>query len=259
MALTRADITTEPSDTGPAADGGPRTVRALDPSEVDWAALRRVYPESDGQPMSDNTRQFRWIQTIAGGLQALFRDRPDVFVGGDLLWYPVEGAPQIRLAPDALVVFGRPPGDRGSYLQWLEGGLPPQVVFEVLSPQNSARQMEDKRRFYERYGGEEFYEYDPDRGRLRGWQRQGEALVPIVPMEGWVSPRLGIRFGLEGGELRLSRPDGQLFVSYAEMDELREQERRRGEAEQQRADVERQRAERLVAQLRALGIEPEAE
>src|SRR5438034_317240 len=37
--------------------------RALHPSEVDWSALRRVYPESDGKPMADNTRQFRSIQT----------------------------------------------------------------------------------------------------------------------------------------------------------------------------------------------------
>jgi len=30
------------------------------------------YPDSDGQPMADNTVQFRWIQTLQGGLDALF-------------------------------------------------------------------------------------------------------------------------------------------------------------------------------------------
>lgn len=30
--------------------------------------------------MSDNTKQFRWITTIQGGLDALFRDDPNVFV-----------------------------------------------------------------------------------------------------------------------------------------------------------------------------------
>lgn len=44
-----------------------------------------VYPESDGKPMADNTRQFRYIVTIQGGIAALFADRPDVFVAGDLL------------------------------------------------------------------------------------------------------------------------------------------------------------------------------
>jgi len=27
-----------------------------------------VYPESDGLPLADNTKQFRWIMTIQGGL-----------------------------------------------------------------------------------------------------------------------------------------------------------------------------------------------
>jgi hypothetical protein len=71
------------------------------------------YPDSDGQPMSDNTLQFRWIVTIQGGLDALFRHDPNVFVAGDLLWYPVEGHREIRVAPDALVAFGRPKGYRG--------------------------------------------------------------------------------------------------------------------------------------------------
>ena len=29
-----------------------------------------VYPDSDGQPMAENTLQFRWIVTIEGGLEA---------------------------------------------------------------------------------------------------------------------------------------------------------------------------------------------
>jgi hypothetical protein len=59
-----------------------------------------VYPDSDGQPMTENTLQFEWIVTIKGGLEATFRNRPDVFVAGDLLWYPVEGEPQIRSSAD---------------------------------------------------------------------------------------------------------------------------------------------------------------
>ena len=60
--------------------------------------------------MADNTLQFKWIVVIKEGLEALFRDDPDVFVAGNLLWYPVEGKPKIRLAPDAMVAFGRPKG-----------------------------------------------------------------------------------------------------------------------------------------------------
>ena len=51
----------------------------------------------------------------------LYANNPDVFVAGDLLLYPVHGNNKIAAAPDTMVVFGRPKGDRGSYKQWLEG------------------------------------------------------------------------------------------------------------------------------------------
>jgi hypothetical protein len=204
--------------------------------------------------MADNTKQFRWIATIQGGLDALL---PQAFVAGDLFWYPVERHPEIRMAPDVMVAFGRPKGDRGSYLQWEESGVIPQVVFEILSPGNTIAIMTRKFRFYERYGVAEYYLYDPDTGELSGWQRQGESLEEIGRMEGWVSPRLGIRFELEHGTLQLYRPDGERFATYVELIEQREQERQRVEQERQRAEQERQRAERLAAQLRALGIVPD--
>jgi hypothetical protein len=64
-----------------------------------------VYPDSDGKPMADNTLQFRWTVKIQGGLDALFRRDPDVFVAGDLLWYPVEGNNKLCTAPDVMVAF----------------------------------------------------------------------------------------------------------------------------------------------------------
>jgi Uma2 family endonuclease len=225
------------------------------PTSVDVAQI--IYPPSDGQPMADNTKQFRWIVTIQGGLDALWRDDPQVFVAGDLFWYPVKGHPEIRMAPDVLVVFGRPKGDRSSYLQWEEAGVVPQVVFEIRSPSNTIAVMTRKFRFYERYGVEEYYLYDPDTGELSGWQRQGETLEEVEPMEGWVSPRLGVRFELDRGELQLYLPDEERFATYVELMEQREQERQRAEQERQRAEQERQRAERMAARLRALGIDPE--
>ena len=216
-----------------------------------------VYPDSDGQPMSDNTKQFRWIVTIEGGLDALFADDPDVFVAGDLLWYPVEGDPTIRAAPDAMVAFGRPKGDRGSYMQWREAGIAPQVVFEVLSPGNRPAEMTRKLGFYERYGVEECYIYDPDWGDLTGWWRHEGRWQEIEPMAGWVSPRLGVRFELVHGELELYAPDGRRFATYAELCRQREQARQQAEQARQQAEQARHRAERLEERLRALGLDPE--
>jgi Uma2 family endonuclease len=93
-----------------------------------------LYPDSDGEPIADNSKQFRWIVTVKENLEILFANNPEVFVAGDVLWYPVQGNNKIRQAPDAMVVFGRPKGDRGSYRQWEEDNIPPQVVFKILSP-----------------------------------------------------------------------------------------------------------------------------
>lgn len=217
-----------------------------------------VYPDSDGQPMAENTLQYEWIVTIKGNLDGLFRDDPDVFVAGDLLWYPVEGHPEIAAAPDTLVAFGRPKGYRGSYKQFEEGGIAPQVVFEILSPGNRAAEMVRKFRFYEQYGVEEYYIYDPDEPLLTGYRRRGDVLEPIPQMHGWVSPRLGIRFDTANGELQIFRPDGGRFLTFVEMTE--EAERRQRDAHAARADADAARAEteRLRAKLRALGIDPDA-
>lgn len=212
-------------------------------TQIQLSSQQVIYPESDGQPMADNTKQFRWIVTIQGGLDALFKDNADVFVAGDLLWYPVEGSNTTRKAPDVMVVFGRPKGDRGSYQQWQENNITPQVVFEILSPGNRLAEMLNKLRFYERYGVEEFYMYDPEREELGGWLRSGEELHEIDQIEGWVSPRLGVRFELSLGGLELYRPDGQKFATYVELAQQRE--------------LAEQRAERLAAKLQELGIDPD--
>jgi Uma2 family endonuclease len=184
--------------------------------------------------------------TIHGGLDTLFRDDPNVFVAGDLFWYPVEGDNTVRVAPDILVAFGRPRGDRGSYLQWKEGSVAPQVVFEVLSPSNRFAELLRKFRFYEQFGVEEYYVYDPDDGELAGYLRNDGQLKEIENMSGWVSPRLKVRFELVGGELHLFGPDNRRFATYVEL------------AQQHELEQERHRADRLAAQLRALGVEPEA-
>lgn len=217
-----------------------------------------VYPDSDGEPMAENTLQFQWIVTIKEGLELLFADRPDVFVAGDLLWYPVEGDAATRTAPDALVAFGRPKGYRGSYRQWDEAGIAPQVVFEVLSPGNRAGEMRRKLDFYDRFGVDEYYLYDPDHNRLSAWIRAGHALEPIPDPGSWTSPRLGVRFSLTPETLELYAPDGSPFLTALETGQKLREQTTRADAERLRADAERLRAERLAEKLRAMGLDPDA-
>jgi Uma2 family endonuclease len=205
-----------------------------------------VYPESDGKPMADNTKQLRWITMLYGNLSALFRDRPDVFVGGDLLWYPVEGESEVRVAPDVLVVFGRPKGDRGSYRQWEEDNVPLTVVFEIVSPGNTDFELDNKCLFYEDHGVQEYYSYDPDNNWLKVFVRQGQVFRRVRPAAGFVSPRLGIRFDLSGPEMVVYYPDGRKFLTFEELESARaegEAARQKAEETSRKAEEARQKAE----------------
>ncbi|MGA1409303.1 MAG: Uma2 family endonuclease [Prochlorotrichaceae cyanobacterium] len=191
-----------------------------------------LYPESDGKPVADNTLQLSLMIKIQGGLDSLFIDDPDVFVAGDLFWYPVQGS-STRQAPDIMVVFGCPKGHRRSYKQWEENNIAPQVVFEILSKSNTRQEMEDKLAFYDRYGVLEYYLYDPQKNRLKGWVRAKDRLTAIVQTNGWVSPQLGVRLENSSGDLELYRPDGKRFESFVEIAQRAEQEAQRAEQEAQ--------------------------
>ncbi len=212
-----------------------------------------LYPESDGQPMAENTLQFRWIVVIKENLEILLRHEPLVFIAGDLLWYPVQGQPTIRRAPDAMVVFGRPRGERRAYLQWEEANIAPQIVFEILSQSNTTSEMDAKLDFYNTYGVAEYYVYDPQTNELSGYLRDtpNDDLREIAVMDGWRSPLLGISFDLSGPELQVRYPDGTPFLTPLELAERAERaeaeaaaQRQRAASEEQRATSEQRRAER---------------
>jgi Uma2 family endonuclease len=170
------------------------------------------------------------------------------------------------------VVVGRPKGDRGSYRQWQEGNIAPQVVFEILSPGNRFGEMLRKLEFYQRYGVEEYYLYDPDQLELTGLLRAGDTLELLESMVGWVSPRLQIRFQPTEAGLEIYRPDGERFLTYVELAQQRDAERQRAESECQRAEaalaqldqerIQREQAQErmtaLEAKLRELGVEPDS-
>jgi Uma2 family endonuclease len=215
-----------------------------------------LYPESDGKPLADNTKQARWILLLYGNLQALFAAE-DVFVAADLFWYAVEGFPEVCTAPDILVVFGRPKGDRGSYRQWEEENIPVTVVFEVLSPANTHQEMIRKLLFYEEHGVEEYYVYDPDDDHLEVHLRQGDMLRAIRPVHGFVSPRLKIRFDLTGEEMVVIGPNGRRFLSFEEVEGERAAAQQRADKADQHAEDERQ--QRLIAEERADKAEDQVE
>jgi Uma2 family endonuclease len=208
-----------------------------------------IYPESDGRPMGENTLQFQWIMTLFHGFESYYFNRDDVFVAGDLFWYPVQGDPTNAMAPDLMIVFGRPKGYRSSYKQWEEENVAPQVVIEIQSPSNTVKNLAEKRAFYKEVGVEEFYQYAPETGEFEVRVRSERGFRKVLRPDGYSSPRLGMQFHLTAEkELRVIRPDGRPFASYREI--------MTAAGAAQTASFE-ERSRRLAAKLRELGVDPD--
>jgi hypothetical protein len=54
-------------------ESNPMTLQPIATPEID-------YPDSDGNPMSDNTEQYRWIVIIKENLEIIFAEDPNVFI-----------------------------------------------------------------------------------------------------------------------------------------------------------------------------------
>ncbi|MEM8604350.1 MAG: Uma2 family endonuclease [Cyanobacteria bacterium P01_H01_bin.121] len=205
-----------------------------------------IYPESDGQPMVENSKQYRWVVRLCENLKRLYQGQ-NVCVQADMFWYPVEGQPKIVNAPDVFVAIGRPAGDRSSYLQWQEDNIPPQVVFEIVSPGNTVQELQKKQEFYVQYGVLEILSYNPETYDFSGFIRESSEQLPSVLMRlnlPWTSPVMGIRFEMTATGLEVYYPNGDRFLDFQELFQAREA-------------VEQER-DRLAAKLRELGIDPGA-
>jgi Uma2 family endonuclease len=160
--------------------------------------------------------------------------------------YYSKGFPQIRLAPDVMVIFNVEPGGRDNYKLWEEGPAP-SVIFEMTSLANRNYNLEFKKVIYEQMEVEEYWVFDP-KGEWMPEKLQGYRLnkdLVYEPIADNYSTVLELRLAVEDKLIAFYRGDtGERLLM---PDELRV-------AWQQ----ERDRAEALAAQLRALGVEPEA-
>ena len=133
------------------------------------------YPSGDGQPMAENDWQLLAIINSVSALQHHYRDRPDVYVSGDLFIYYEEGNPRARVAPDVFVAFGVSSHKRPSYKLW-EEGVVPAFVMEVASVSTWREDDGRKAKLYERLGVPEYWQYDPT-GEYLGLRLKGRRLV----------------------------------------------------------------------------------
>ena len=104
--------------------------------------------------------------------------------------------------------------------------------------------------FYNNYGVEEYYIYDPDKNKLKIFLRSEKKLDKINSMDNWVSPRLGIRFDMSGEELQLYHSNGEIFQG---IEQIKEQLQQKDEQLQQQD----KQLQILAAKLQEMGIDPD--
>ena len=187
-----------------------------------------VYPDDDGIEWGHTSWQTDWIVRLYGNLTWMYSKDPQAVVIARMNWYPVRGECKVYRTPNVMVVFGRSKCFRGSYIQWAEDNIPPQVVFEILPPEITAKELARMLKFYEEHGVEEYYVHDPHAEKLSVWIRDGSRLLEVPASPTFVSPRMGIRFesSPEHG-LRVYTSEGRVFQTLAEFERdakiLREQ------------------------------------
>jgi Uma2 family endonuclease len=231
------------------------------------------YPDSDGKPMAEtDDHRIQMTDALIHPLKEYFRDRPDVYVSGNMFLYYVEGEPTAVVAPDVFVVFGVANKRRRIYKLWQEGQVPA-VVFELTSRSTRHEDAGDKRFIYEDLGVREYFIFDPLREYLRpplqGYRLEGGFYTPLLPDEldtsEWelFSEELGLTLQTYGRDLRLyDEARDQYLYTPAEEAEARRtaeahmlaetQARYEAEARAEAEAAARRAAEAEIARLRAL-------
>ena len=250
-----------------------------DADEVDDLSI--IYPSSDDEPMAESEQQYIPMTETVAEMRHWFRDRPDVYVIGDMLVYYRMNRTDIRVAPDIFVVFGvtsRHPRD--SWLVWREGKAP-DFVMEIASPGTWRRDVYDKRILYALLGVREYWRFDPT-GLCFTPVLVGEALDPVTGQYGPLpvimdasgvlrghSPLLGLEFRVEEGlRLRVYDPaTGERLRTLTESEDLLQSETEarqaaeaavsEAEAIASEAETARQAAEAATTEAEAIATEAE--
>ena len=219
------------------------------------APARVEYPSSDGQPMAETDHQRTPLTYAVEALRYHFRDRPDVYVSGNLFIYYREGDPQAVVAPDVFVVLGAHSADRSIYRLW-EEPKGPDFVLEITSRSTRREDQVSKRELYRTLGVSEYWQFDPTHDYLEP-PLQGLELVageyrPLPAREladgtrVLASAVLGLELRLRERGLRFHDPrTGRDLRNLAEAESrlARETATRRREAEARRRETEARRRE----------------
>ncbi|MCZ0944978.1 MAG: Uma2 family endonuclease [Gammaproteobacteria bacterium] len=174
------------------------------------------YPESDGKPMSETPIHWHATVDFAHPLMDRYANRPDSYVGSDMLWYWEEGNKDKRVSPDVFVAFG--PKKKPARRVWKvwEEGTAADFALEVTSRSTQGRDEGFKAELYERLEVTEYWQFDPTGDylspNLKGRRLNADGAYEPIPLErrdgqlSGFSEVLGLELRPEGHALRLFDP-----------------------------------------------------
>ena len=119
------------------------------------------YPETDGEPMAETDIHAKLLIYLRESLELFFADRVDVYVTGNIMFYYVEGEPEESVAPDVMICFGVPKGNRTIYKTWEENDVVPAIVIEIASRGTWRKDRLEKVELYAMLGVQEYYIFNP--------------------------------------------------------------------------------------------------
>lgn len=211
------------------------------------------YPSGDGKPMAETGLHIQAIMLLHQALEDFFGAESDAFVASDLLWYWQEGSPDLKVAPDVMVVPGVGRHPRRSFLSWEENGAIPAVVFEMASESTWRDGVDDKYDRYEQLGVREYFLFDPEGlylvPRLQGYRLKGTAYRRLRQTE--LTSELG--FGLRAEDSIIRLVDLKTGSPIPTRAEAAEAARREAAVERSRADALQAEVDRLRAMLQKPG------
>jgi len=179
-----------------------------------------VYPESDGEPMGETGSHVRASMHLYGALRQFYLDKSDVYITADMFMYYEKGNPKACKAPDVMVIKGvHTKYERRSFKLW-EEKAGPCVIFEISSRSTMIDDLVIKSNLYAALGVHEYYLFDP------------------------------LREFLEEGLTGFRLADN-------EEKQRAEKEKQQKETVLLQLEKEREQTQKLRAQLKASGIEPD--
>jgi Uma2 family endonuclease len=216
-----------------------------------------LYPIRDGEPVAETFDHLYAIWVTLEVLRQYLEGQQATVLGNQFLYY-AQGFPRLRVAADVMVIFGVDPGGRDSYKIWDEGQVP-SVIFEITSKGTQQEDQIFKKTLYAQLGVTEYWLFDPKgewlESPLLGFRLEDETYQPILNLQSHV---LQLRLQVEGKLIGFYQLDtGQKLLVPSELREKLQEALAQQDTLEQQVMQYQQQAERLAAQLRALGVDPD--